>query len=93
MQLTGANKILLFYTTLQEKQKKFEPNKDLASCCGKGELPREICNELIKILIAKEKMNRQKIEEESQVNETIELKKDIKRIEDKLNKILTALKL
>merc|ERR1712223_498137 len=51
--VTGANKILLFYTTLKEKTVKSYPNTKSVSCLSLNEFPREITNTAIQILNSK----------------------------------------
>ena len=94
-QITGANKILLFYTTLKEKTHKSEPNKNGLTCLRPNEFPREISNSAIKILIAKAEEERLSlIKDPKEVeNENSQLKKDVQRLEEKLNKILNALRI
>ena len=93
-QVTGANKILLFYTTLKEKTVKTHPNRKSVSCLNLNDFPREITNAAIQILNSKAENDRLAIIEANAENETTaELKKDIQRLEDKLDKIMNALRI
>ena len=93
-QVTGANKILLFYTTLKEKTVKTHPNKKSVSCLNLNDFPREITNAAIQILNSKAENDRLAIIEANAENETTaELKKDMQRLEDKLDKIMNALRI
>ena len=93
-QVTGANKILLFYTTLKEKTVKTHPNRKSVSCLNLNDFPREITNAAIQILNSKAENDRLAIIEANAENETTaELKKDMQRLEDKLDKIMNALRI
>ena len=93
-QVTGANKILLFYTTLKEKTVKTHPNRKSVSCLNLNDFPREITNAAIQILNSKAENERlARIEANAENETTTELKKDIQRLEDKLDKIMNALRI
>ena len=83
--LSGANKILLFYNTLKSKSITSYPNRFSNNCTRNDVFPREITNDAIKILIQKEEQERLEKEETED-----DLRKDIKRLEEKLAKIMTA---
>ena len=93
MQVTGASRILLFYTELPDKVKECNPNKQRTSCMSLTEFPREITSAAIQIIIEKEEQDRKARLELSAENEAQELKKDMKKIEQKLNKIMNALRI
>lgn len=90
--VTGANRILLFYTTLKDKSVKFSPNKYDHSCLNKNGFPREITQAAIKILIEKENQERQNLEDNTAAdnNKVEELQKDIQRLEQKINSLMKA---
>ena len=92
-QVTGASRILLFYTELPDKIKEYSPNKKMAPCMSLTELPREITSSAIQIIIEKEEQDRRARLELSAENEAQELKKDMKKLENKLNKIMNALRI
>ena len=104
MQVTGASRILLFYTELPDKVKECNPNKQRTSCMSLTEFPREITSAAIQIIIEKEEQDRKARLELSAENEALELKKDMKKFEQelkkdmkkfeqKLNKIMNALRI
>ena len=93
MQVTGASRILLFYTELPDKIKECNPNKQRTSCMSLTEFPREITTAAIQIIIEKEEQDRKARLELSAENEAQELKKDMKKLEQKLNKIMNALRI
>ena len=90
MQITGASRILLFYTTLSDKKAKSCPNKKTMSCLSLDEFPREINSAAIQILIQQENIAR-KTELESDDDQSI--KNQLKKLEAQLNLIMTSLKL
>ena len=57
------------------------------------EFPREITSAAIQIIIEKEEQDRKARLELSAENEALELKKDMKKFEQKLNKIMNALRI
>ena len=93
MQVTGASRILLFYTELPDKVKECNPNKQRTSCMSLTEFPREITSAAIQIIIEKEEQDRKARLELSAENEAQELKKGMKKFEQKLNKIMNALRI
>ena len=93
LQVTGASRILLFYTELPDKIKECNPNKQRTSCMSLTEFPREITTAAIQIIIEKEEQDRKARLELSAENEAQELKKDMKKLEQKLNKIMNALRI
>jgi hypothetical protein len=93
-QVTGANKILLFYTTLKEKTVKTHPNRKSVSCLNLNDFPREITNAAIQILNSRAENDRlAMIEANAENKTTTEFKKDMQRLEEKLDKIMNALRI
>ena len=69
------------------------PNNKRVSCLSLNEFPREITNAAINILNSKAEHERLAMIEATAENETTELKKDMQRLEDKLDKIMNALRI
>ena len=88
-QITGASRILLFYTSLPDKKAKSCPNKRNASCISMNEFPREINSAAIQIIVDKENSARKESEMENEDDDSI--KNQLRKLQDQLNSI--ALKL
>ena len=69
------------------------PNKKSVSCLSLNEFPRDITNAAVQILNSKAENERLALIEANAENETSELKKDMQRLEDKLDKIMNALRI
>ena len=69
------------------------PNKKSVSCLSLNEFPRDITNAAVQILNSKAEHERLALIEANAENETSELKKDMQRLEDKLDKIMNALRI
>jgi hypothetical protein len=78
---------------LPEKKFKCQPNKKEISCLILEEFPREVSEAAIEILIAKDDQERKARLESDSETETSKLKEDLKRLEDKLDKVMTALRI
>ena len=63
------------------------------SCLSLNEFPRDITNAAVQILNSKAEHERLALIEANAENETSELKKDMQRLEDKLDKIMNALRI
>ena len=73
---------------------KTHPNRKSVSCLNLNDFPREITNAAIQILNSQAENDRLAMIEANAGNETTaELKKDMQRLEEKLDKIMNALRI